>query len=103
PPPSPPRHLPSFPTRRSSDLPPPPLIQRRLDGEERLVVVATLPAAGHTTVTGHLTFHPSQVIPRQSVHPVLFGVGGGDSGDGMGDRKSTRLNSSHVKISYAVF
>src|SRR5690606_39361245 len=28
--------------------------------------------------------------------------GGGASGEG-GDRKSTRLNSSHVKISYAVF
>src|SRR5690625_2551650 len=29
--------------------------------------------------------------------PVVMGVGGG------GDRKSTRLNSSHVAISYAVF
>src|SRR5690606_42110511 len=27
----------------------------------------------------------------------------GDAGDGDEDRKSTRLNSSHVKISYAVF
>src|SRR6266511_5038414 len=37
-------------------------------------------------------------------HP---GGRGGHSGDGSGhvarDRKSTRLNSSHVKISYAVF
>src|SRR5690606_40008461 len=32
------------------------------------------------------------------------GGGGGGGGDGGGeDRKSTRLNSSHVKISYAVF
>src|SRR5690606_41019606 len=33
-------------------------------------------------------------------------VGGGPGGfalDAFGDRKSTRLNSSHVKISYAVF
>src|SRR5690606_40971245 len=29
--------------------------------------------------------------------------GRGDGGAGDGDRKSTRLNSSHVKISYAVF
>src|SRR3989442_15435427 len=32
--------------------------------------------------------------------------GGGDAGQGTGehaDRKSTRLNSSHVRISYAVF
>src|SRR5690349_22844666 len=28
---------------------------------------------------------------------------GGESLVGMGDRKSTRLNSSHVEISYAVF
>src|SRR6202044_4283017 len=27
----------------------------------------------------------------------------GNRSDGEGDRKSTRLNSSHVKISYAVF
>src|SRR5690606_40888802 len=31
------------------------------------------------------------------------GCGGDHVGDGVGDRKSTRLNSSHVKISYAVF
>src|SRR5690606_39956736 len=29
--------------------------------------------------------------------------GGGGPGGSRGDRKSTRLNSSHVKISYAVF
>src|SRR5262245_65020895 len=33
-------------------------------------------------------------------HTVLFTVGGGSLG---GDRKSTRLNSSHLGISYAVF
>src|SRR5690348_17804494 len=31
------------------------------------------------------------------------GGGGGDDGVGGGDRKSTRLNSSHPSISYAVF
>src|SRR5690606_39389553 len=30
-------------------------------------------------------------------------VGAGTQGEAIGDRKSTRLNSSHVKISYAVF
>src|SRR5436309_8141377 len=34
-------------------------------------------------------------------HAVARGRAGGD--DGREDRKSTRLNSSHVKISYAVF
>src|SRR5260221_1969122 len=33
------------------------------------------------------------------VHRAQAGVGG----DGRGDRKSTRLNSSHTVISYAVF
>src|SRR3712207_8630484 len=30
-------------------------------------------------------------------------VGNGGASDGAGDRKSTRLNSSHANISYAVF
>src|SRR5690606_41751052 len=36
---------------------------------------------------------------------VIHSIGGGPSGAEIpgGDRKSTRLNSSHVKISYAVF
>ena len=35
--------------------------------------------------------------------PGSSGAGYHDFGDGQGDRKSTRLNSSHVVISYAVF
>src|SRR5438874_5006605 len=35
--------------------------------------------------------------PRRQV------AGGGGRATGRGDRKSTRLNSSHVEISYAVF
>src|SRR5690349_23865134 len=35
--------------------------------------------------------------------PRRGGVGGGGARPGPGDRKSTRLNSSHVEISYAVF
>src|SRR5688572_31273800 len=40
-------------------------------------------------------------------HPIVASVGTGDVGEresrGIGDRKSTRLNSSHSQISYAVF
>src|SRR3712207_8423037 len=37
-------------------------------------------------------------------HPPADGSHDGDDGpDGDGDRKSTRLNSSHANISYAVF
>src|SRR5690606_41586272 len=81
------RHLPSFPTRRSSDLiavrgssmsplrrfaPPPPH-----EGED------PRSAGGNFD---HLT-------ARQQMRAHIR----------MRDRKSTRLNSSHVKISYAVF
>src|SRR5207302_11118954 len=34
---------------------------------------------------------------------LVGGLGEQLAGDGLRDRKSTRLNSSHVKISYAVF
>src|SRR5437870_8020433 len=43
--------------------------------------------------------HQARVKPQGGVPPVdLQGSPGGDK-----DRKSTRLNSSHVAISYAVF
>src|SRR5690606_21533132 len=40
--------------------------------------------------------------PGAAAHEAVQRVGGGDLVD-QEDRKSTRLNSSHVKISYAVF
>src|SRR6266496_6303321 len=36
-------------------------------------------------------------------HPVVVAGGSRSGGAARGDRKSTRLNSSHVEISYAVF
>src|SRR5690606_41514635 len=69
------RDLPSFPTRRSSDL---------------------LACLAHQ-VTG--------VVAGDRGHgDRALDVGDGGGGEERGlDRKSTRLNSSHVKISYAVF
>src|SRR5690606_41047395 len=88
-----PRPLPSFPTRRSSDLRAdrPPAIERPSDVVD-----------GDQLPVGHLE-HPVTVVEHVSV------VGDHDGGDSVlvgfsgQDRKSTRLNSSHVKISYAVF
>src|SRR5699024_12201978 len=76
--PRPPRHLHSFPTRRSSDL---------VDQLQRVVdeVRRGLPPASSARGTALLAF-------RHGVPPVVTL-----------DRKSTRLNSSHVSISYAVF
>src|SRR5690606_41236442 len=63
-----------------------------------------VPAGGTSSVRG--THHPSPTR-RPGAAPVV----GGDAPAraprrrprGRADRKSTRLNSSHVKISYAVF
>src|SRR5260221_10067513 len=38
----------------------------------------------------------------ERLHPIAWDVSDGDA-QGRGDRKSTRLNSSHTVISYAVF
>src|SRR5690606_41608144 len=78
-----PRDLHSFPTRRSSDL--------RLTGHRgnrrpsREATHAALSSQQHARVCGFLN---AEIFPNR------------DRGE---DRKSTRLNSSHVKISYAVF
>src|SRR5436305_11076980 len=39
-----------------------------------------------------------RLLRREGDAPASF-----EAGSGLGDRKSTRLNSSHVRISYAVF
>src|SRR5690606_41428442 len=84
---------PRFPTRRSSDLAPDRAVDRALGAQG-----AALPVA---------------LDRRRDRAPR--GAGGGAAGFGPGprrhavrpddglDRKSTRLNSSHVKNSYAVF
>src|SRR5699024_12754444 len=75
------RELPSFPTRRSSDLE---VIGVRLSGGPRAL---------------HDPADRSTAAPlRHRVHP-----GAAPLWSGQPDRKSTRLNSSHVSISYAVF
>src|SRR5690606_40855180 len=97
------RDLPSFPTRRSSDLirnatatsntitAEPPPIHQVLDQSPALLVGFSFraTAAGWRTTAG---------AARTSARG---GIGGAWRGLGSrGDRKSTRLNSSHVKISY---
>src|SRR5690606_41078754 len=86
------RHLDSFPTRRSADL---------------------------TTQTEVPFIHVADAAGASTLPDIVFYVAGGLIGAAGGDiqassrtllvdqverdRKSTRLNSSHVKISYAVF
>src|SRR5690606_41598323 len=79
------RHLHSFPTRRSSDLAASVFfVARRSPQRSR---------ADERFLNGGITTGSMQ--PAHSVQHR-------DS-NSLADRKSTRLNSSHVKISYAVF
>src|SRR5207253_10889272 len=69
------RHLRSFPTRRSSDL-----------------------TSGHAGIPLPRKADPLPILPpRRDLHGEPPGR------PAVVDRKSTRLNSSHVAISYAVF
>src|SRR5205807_10543170 len=83
------RALHSFPTRRSSDL-----------------YAFSLTGAGEAEqVSGQ--FVSSDFLPVLGVKPLLgrtFAPGEDEIGGAqIADRKSTRLNSSHLVISYAVF
>src|SRR5690606_40627879 len=89
---------PSFPTRRSSDL-------SSVDGTMRAGLGRLVPVIAWV---GYILTYPyigdalGQYAGIVGLLPVAasgvaWGVAGGV------DRKSTRLNSSHVKVSYAVF
>src|SRR5699024_11697157 len=91
------RHLLSFPTRRSSDL--------------HSLAVGPYPAVYRVTESGDLQHLVEVCIVGGSpgtgpVQPEVVHSGhvGQESGalHECADRKSTRLNSSHVSISYAV-
>src|SRR5690606_41419699 len=89
--------LPSFPTRRSSDL----------------VASDAAPLVEHTRQVVYLNDGEMVVVRRsgyevktidntpleKEIHQLEWDLEQIEKGD----RKSTRLNSSHVKISYAVF
>src|SRR5690606_41490941 len=81
------RDLPSFPTRRSSDL-------RTSAGHRDSSAAGADRAAGDTGDRG-------RGAGRDDRADHTGDVAGGPPA--AADRKSTRLNSSHVKISYAVF
>src|SRR5690606_41933612 len=82
-----------FPTRRSSDL--------RRHSMRRTYGIAAVAAghdAGRMAACGELAREPDH--ERRLARPADGHVADDDDRQ---DRKSTRLNSSHVKISYAVF
>src|SRR5207249_12320026 len=87
----PPLH--SFPTRRSSDLPAQPCLSSRIPWGTPVTVDALAMverAEEHIRSLGFRVFRVRHIVKH-------------DAPPGALDRKSTRLNSSHVSISYAVF
>src|SRR5690606_41853529 len=90
-----PRDPHSFPTRRSSDL-----ARQAVENDVHIIGVSTL-AAGHLTLVPEL----KKALKAQGRDDIMIVVGGVIPPQDYKalDRKSTRLNSSHVKISYAVF
>src|SRR5690606_41832372 len=92
------RHLHSFPTRRSSDL---------FSGASLMRLARSLGVAG-LFLLGPATASAQKKVLTQADWDRWRSIQGATlSADGRWaaytDRKSTRLNSSHVKISYAVF
>src|SRR5690606_41646355 len=88
--------LPSFPTRRSSDL---------NVGQRGLILNNSTQALTPTQLGGYILGNPN--LGGGSASLILNEVTGSNASRLEGytevaDRKSTRLNSSHVKISYAV-
>src|SRR5207249_9987715 len=95
-------YLPSFPTRRSSDL---------LNGSKvfpgidvriplcpvLLLVELAVPPGARDQLAMRAALHDLAVLEDEDL------VGALDRRETVRDRKSTRLNSSHVSISYAVF
>src|SRR5438067_5659970 len=81
------RKLHSFPTRRSSDLSRTLVLSR----EQRIEQLSCLGQFAPNVFECGLDFRLQHARWR-AAHSKTFG-----------DRKSTRLNSSHVSISYAVF
>src|SRR5690606_40236753 len=92
----------SSPTRRSSDLVDGGVGGHVRGGEEAAAAVGepAVQVAAPRALRGLAAWRPGPVPHLDAVHLV----GGAVEVQGAGqDRKSTRLNSSHVKISYAVF
>src|SRR5699024_12800419 len=102
-PPHTPRDLPPVPTRRSSDLTPP----CRCPSSRTWLPPATPPATSAscpscTTWGGCTTSSTTRPCSRCARNSTTTSAGA-RTGSQTRDRKSTRLNSSHVSISYAVF
>src|SRR5690606_41631626 len=94
-----PRSLHPFPTRRSSDLVLLARLRRELGTDRRIDIISGF----RSPATNAMLRKRSGGVARRSKHMDGMAVDIRIPGVPLTDRKSTRLNSSHVKISYAVF
>src|SRR5699024_12183782 len=93
--------LPSFPTRRSSDLDVIVVLYDKLRCQK-----CHTPVDSEDDGLPNLIPFDSNLIPTfLELHRkgYMISLSPADEGESISDRKSTRLNSSHVSISYAVF
>src|SRR5207253_10878821 len=92
-----------FPTRRSSDLG----VHLRAHEQHAPVLAHPDPRVGHGQPVHESRALVADIDGGNVADPELTlkedAVAGLEVVGGAGDRKSTRLNSSHVAISYAVF
>src|SRR5690606_40289816 len=91
-----PRDLPSFPTRRSSDL-------LTFTAKADDTYFCSVPGHRQAGMVGKIAVKGSDAKAVAEHDPHEMHMRPGAAGGSLKDRKSTRLNSSHVKISYAVF
>src|SRR5690606_41891630 len=95
------RALHSFPTRRSSDLDQQAFLKKVDETVKKVGYCVIVVSEGARTADG--TFLADAGTTDAFGHKQLGGVAPVLAQMVKKDRKSTRLNSSHVKISYAVF
>src|SRR5690606_41615103 len=97
------RHLHSFPTRRSSDLP---VLDGQVAGTGQRGPRRAFPSALRAS-PARRRLMATPVLTLASIDPVMRSAAASallcdlPGAVVVQDRKSTRLNSSHVKISYA--
>src|SRR5690606_41286067 len=93
------RHLPSFPTRRSSDLGKWEVDELRISTHMLLLILTSTLILSSCNLNGIDPITIDRTVNNTPVNQREESA----SRTSPEDRKSTRLNSSHVKISYAVF